>query len=282
MNSTDVTFTLPGLVLLIALAAAGVLALLMLAFAQPQRRARIVQAVVELFLGAVAVVVVLKFSWAVFRPQVGPPNKSSIDTASARVLESPTSSPVLDQRFVESESPPSGKQLPEWTRHSVQVDGSRKQIVVSSGFFASQEEAELHGLQQAAATAVKECSSLDPRGTGAVQPRHSEMVKESAIKMRFLETIPEWDFGKFKAPMYQLWLQVELTPEFGERLAEPWRQAAVETRLRTLTGWSVWGTAIAALAAFSLRLDAAWNGRRRRVVAGTAILLTLGSLAFWA
>lgn len=115
-----------------------------------------------------------------------------------------------------------------------------------------------------------------------MQPQHTDIVKEAGIKSRFMEKTDQYDFGKFKAPMHQLWLQVELTPELGERLAESWRQAAIEARLRTLTGWSVWGTAAAAMAAFALRLDAAWNGRRRAVIAGTVIALTLGSLAFLA
>ena len=182
----------------------------------------------------------------------------------------------------ELESAKGDVQLPEWTRQPMRIDGGRKLIVVRSGRFASEEEALLHGFQQAAVTAVKEYAWLDPRGKGAVQPQHTDIVKETAIEERFMEKIAEFDFGKFKAPMHQLWLQVKLTPELGERLAEPWRQAAVDARLRTLTGWSVWGTAAAALAAFALRLDAAWNGRRRAIVAGTAIALTLGSLAFWA
>ncbi len=198
--------------------------------------------------------------------------------------------PPIDPAALESRSSPVAGELesakpdverPEWTRQPVRIDGGRKLIVVSSGLFAGKEEVELHGFQQAAATAVKEYSSLDPRGTGAVQPQHADVVKDTAIKQRFLE-VTQHDFGKFQAPMHQLWLQVELTPELGERMAEPWRQAAVEARLRTLTGWSLWGTAAAALAAFALRLDAAWNGRRRVVIAGTAIVLTLGSLAFLA
>ena len=281
MNSTDVTTTLSWLVLLIALAVAGFLAVLMLAFAQPQRSARIAQVLVQSCLVAVVVVVVLKFSWRVPESRVGLPNKSFIDAASARILESPILPRVLDQPAAELESLQSEKQVPEWTRHPVRVDGGRKLIVVSSGRFASKEEAELHGIQQAAATAVKEYLSLDPRGVGAVQPQHADVVTHTAIKQRFLE-IAQHDFGKFQAPMYQLWLQVELTPELGERMAEPWRKAAVDARLRMLTGWSLWGTAAAALAAFALRLDSAWNGRRRAVVAGTAIVLTLGSLAFLA
>lgn len=193
---------------------------------------------------------------------------------------------VSDRQLIpvagELESAKGDAQLPEWTRQPMRIDGGRKLIVVRSGRFASEEEAVLHGFQEAAVIAVKEYSWLDPRGKGAVQPQHTDIVKEAAIEERFMEKIAKYDFGKFKAPMHQLWLQVKLTPELGERLAEPWRQAAVDARLRTLTGWSVWGTAAAALAAFALRLDAAWNGRRRAIVAGTAIALTLGSLVFLA
>ena len=83
-------------------------------------------------------------------------------------------------------------------------------------------------------------------------------------------------------PMHQVWLRVELSPQLGQRFAEPWRQVAVAARLRALTGWSVWGTAAAALIAFALRLDAAWNGRRRGIIVGTAAALMLGSLVFLA
>lgn len=200
----------------------------------------------------------------------------SVSLLEAPVLERSSSPAVGDLEATKSEV-----ERPEWTRQPVRIDGGRKLIVVSSGRFASEEEAMLHGFQDAAATAVKEYSTLDPRGVGAVQPQHADVVKDTAIKQRFLE-VTQHDFGKFKAPMHQLWLQVELTSELGERLAEPWRQAAVEARLRTLTGWSLWGTAVAALAAFALRLDAAWNGRRRAVIAGTALAITLGSLAFLA
>lgn len=179
------------------------------------------------------------------------------------------------------ESSKSSTELPEWTRQPVRIDGNRKVIVVSSGRFASEEEAELHGVQAATEAAAKEYVSLDPNGRGAVQSQHSDLVKESAIKLRHLEST-QHDFGKFQAPMYQLWMQVELTPELGERLAEPWRQAAVSARLRTLAGWGLWGTAAAALAAFALRIDSAWNGRHRAVITGTAITLALGSLAFLA
>ena len=200
------------------------------------------------------------------------------------------SSPPLEMRSLENapstmtreiESKSSNLERPEWTRQAVLFDGHRKLVSVGSGRFASEQEAELHGLEQATIAAVKEYSSRDPLGFGKVQPQHMDLVKGTAIKQRFLE-VAQHDFGKFQAPMYQLWLQVELTSQLGDQLVEPWKQTAIDARLRTLATWGLWSTAAAALAAFALRLDAAWSGRRRATIVGTAVAITLGSLAFLA
>lgn len=244
-----------------------------------RRLPEIVRALAKLGVVAVALLVVAGVFWSGSVPHV--------QLASPRVADRQVTSPA-ESRTVGSASPSIAVELettkpdfalPEWTRQAVRIDGRRKLVVVSSGRFASEQEAELHGFQQAAVIAAKEYASLDPRGRGVVQPQHADLIKDSAISQRFME-VTQHDFGKFQAPMHQLWLEVALTPELGERLAEPWRQAAVEARLRTLGGWSVWGTVAAALAAFGLRLDSAWNGRRRVVIAGTTITLALGSLAF--
>lgn len=188
---------------------------------------------------------------------------------------------VADQVEAKSDSVPASAELPEWTRQPRHVDGKRTLMTVKSGRFASRDEAESTAFDEAAKAAAQEFRDLDPRGVGDRFIAQVEMVRHSAVKQRFDE-VTEHDFGKFKAPMYQVWLQIELTPELGEQIAEPWRQAAIDARLRTLTGWGLWSTAVAALVAFAFRLDSAWNGRRRAVVIGAAIVLTLGSLAFLA
>lgn len=231
---------------------------------------------------SIALVVIVGFVRTAPIPHPVQTERFRVELSSAGSVPSTPSNVAAENLVItDAESSKSAAAIPDWTRQPLRIEGGRKWIVVSSGRFASEQEAELHGFQQAAVVAVNEYSSLDPRGLGAVQPQHADMVKDTAIKQRFLETT-EHDFGKFKAPMHQLWLQIELTPELGNRLAEPWRDAAVAARLRTLTNWSLWSTAAAALAAFSLRLDAAWNGRRRAAIVGTAIALTLGSLAILA
>lgn len=170
---------------------------------------------------------------------------------------------------------------PAWTQQPRQVDGKRTWLVVKSGRFASLEEAERIAFDEAVTAVTREFRELDPRGSGDRAASHVDLVRLSAVRQRFDEVV-EHDFGKFKAPMYQVWLQLELTPELGEQIAAPWRQAAVEARLKALSGWGLWSTAVAALVAFALRLDAAWTGRRRAAVVTTTIALALGSLLFFA
>ncbi|HLQ46780.1 MAG TPA: hypothetical protein VK137_18695 [Planctomycetaceae bacterium] len=193
--------------------------------------------------------------------------------------------------------------LPEWTRQGPRVDGQRKLVVVKrsasvangiasrrvdvqgklvvvkSGRFVPLDEAEWHAFDAAASVAVAEFRHLDPRGVGQTLDVHRDEIRQSAVRQRFDE-VTETDFGKFKAPMHQIWLQVELTPQLGERLAEPWRQAAVEARVHTLAGWGLWLTGVAALTAFTLRLDAARRRRQRPVLCVVAVLLAVGSLVF--
>lgn len=173
-------------------------------------------------------------------------------------------------------------ELPEWTRQPSRVEGANTFVVVKSGRFATLEEAELHAFDEAGQAAARHFRQFNPSGIGQCVPVQRQLVRDSAIGERF-EEITRHDFGTMKDfPMHQVWLQVKLNSQFGERFAEPWRQAAVAVRLRMLTGWSIWGTAAAALIAFALRLDAAWNGRRRAIVVGTTLTLMLGSLAFLA
>ncbi len=199
-------------------------------------------------------------------------------------------SPRLEPALPEMEKPSvadalpvsTNSELPEWTRKPSQVDGAKTFVVVKSGRFATLEEAELHAFDEAGQAAARHYRHFDPSGVGQCAQVQRELVRQQAIRERS-EEISRHDFGAMKDyPMHQVWLRVELSPQLGQRFAEPWRQAAVAARLRTLTGWSVWSTAAAALIAFALRLDAAWNGRRRAIIVGTSAALMLGSLAFLA
>ena len=172
--------------------------------------------------------------------------------------------------------------FPEWIRQTPTIpargDGTRT-VVVKSGPWASVTEAELHAYDAATSVAAAEFRHLDPRGVGPRLDVHRGEIRQTAVKQRFDE-VTETNFGKFTAPMHQVWLQVELSPQLGERLAEPWRQAAVESRMRLLAGGGIWLTAVAGLMAFALRLDAARNGQQRTAVCVVTVVLAVGGLLF--
>ncbi|MBC7822256.1 MAG: hypothetical protein IAG10_35675 [Planctomycetaceae bacterium] len=267
---------------------------LFVAFIAVRRSSQTTQIFAKFFvLGAVLLAVIVLWTFASHvRLDEGPrivsspprvlPSVSTSASESPRILAPSSADAATASESIEAESSKPGIEFPEWTRQLSRVDGANTFVVVKSGRFATVEEAELHALDEAGQTTARHFRNLDPSGVGQCVPIQRELVRESAIRDRF-EEISRHDFGTMKNfPMHQVWLRVELSPQLGERIAEPWRQAAVAARLRTLTGWSIWGTAAAALIAFALRLDSAWNGRRRTVVVGTTVALMLGSLAFLA
>lgn len=169
--------------------------------------------------------------------------------------------------------------LPEWTQQNTTRDGERKIVVIEGGRFASEEEADLHALDEATAVATKEFRHLDPRGQATRLPAHRDEIQRTAIKQRFLEN-REHDFGKSKGVMYQVWLQLELSPDLGNRIAAPWREAAVNARIRLLAGASIWLTAVMGLLAFAFRWDTARQGRNRTAIFATVLIVAAGSLMF--
>ncbi len=170
--------------------------------------------------------------------------------------------------------------LPDWTQQPTSAIGSTSFAVVRSGRFASREEAEQNAFNEAINVAAKHFRRLDPRGVAAHTDSQRDLVRQTAIRQRHDE-VSRHDFGTMKNhPMHQVWLQLELSPTLGDKLAEPWRHSAVEARLRTLTGWAIWLTAAAAALTIALRLDSAWQGQRRRVICFVTVFLIVSSMAW--
>ncbi len=149
--------------------------------------------------------------------------------------------------------------LPDWARATAAPTSDRQ--VIASGRFATKEEAELQAFDLAAQAAGRVFRKFDPRGLGRMSAAQTELVKQRAIKQRFDEEL-EHDFGKFQAKMHQTWLQLEFSSALGDEVAQVWRSETVDERLSFLGQVAVWMTAAAALATFSLRLDATRRSRQ--------------------
>ena len=282
MNVID-TRSDTGLLLIIAVAIGVAIAVWLRN--SPQAFRAFAKMAVALAAVIVVMVVAAGFFWSTPRLQPAPLKPRQAERISAvnepsRVTSGVAESPTLVAEAEEFANQKS--ELPEWTRQLSQVEGASTFVVVKSGLFATIDEAELHAFDEAGHAAAKHFRHLDPSGVGRCVPTQRELVRESAIRIRFDEISPA-DLGTLKNfPMHQVWLRVELSPQLGERFAEPWRQAVIEARLRTLAGWGIWSTVAAALIAFALRIDSAWNGRRRTFVVGATVALMLGSLVFLA
>jgi hypothetical protein len=273
--------------LLILVPAVGIVIAILFELRRSPRKNQVLSKILEVFV-VIAVVIVVYGGVFLSRNQVetkliqwrvtGQSHESQI---ASRPVE-PAISEMEKSSDVDARPVSPSAELPEWTRKTSSFDGANTFVVVKSGRFATLDEAELHAFDEAGQAAARHFRQFDPSGVGECGPLQRQMVRDSAIRDRF-EEISRHDFGTMKDfPMHQVWLRVELNTELGQRFAEPWRQATVAARLHTLTVASIWGTAAAALIAFALRLDAAWNGRRRAVIVGTAAALMLGSLAFLA
>lgn len=171
----------------------------------------------------------------------------------------------------------SRSEQPEWTRQAARVDGASKYVVVRGGLWPSIDEAESHVLEEAARVAAVEFRHLDPLGVGDHRVLRTDVLKQLGVRKRFHE-VSEHEFANSKTRMHQIWLQLELTPELGQQLSEPWKNAAIDQRLRVLAGWSLWAAISAGIVAFGLRLDSIRNGRHRGVIIGTTVALMVGGL----
>lgn len=140
-----------------------------------------------------------------------------------------TSDPAAtDDRTAPDEKQPP---LPEWVHHGNRRDGEVSIWVCSSKQFATVEEAEADVLNNLRASVLEEIRKFLPEYP---MRRKSELVSEeflqSLIKNRHVQLFQR-DFGTFFAPMYRVWLQVELTPLSRQAVQVSYTHAVREGRL---------------------------------------------------
>ncbi|WP_373653526.1 hypothetical protein [Schlesneria sp. DSM 10557] len=154
-------------------------------------------------------------------------------------------------------NPPNGKPVPlNWMEVGDTTVGEVRQIVLASKLWSTAEEAAREIEPRAAALVRADFQSRHPSAfsTSSSLLLPDDGILQSAVKKRYVETV-EQNFGTFSAPMYRLWLQVEISPVVRTEIYPLWKTAAVDSRIIAL------GTLIATLtllansaAAFSLLL----------------------------
>jgi|GEM_PF-3193604 len=163
-------------------------------------------------------------------------------------------------------------ELPSWVHEGLVRESGVTRFVLSSGRFATIEEAEeqLAPVVRKAVLAWFHESNPD-YGRWELS---DEVLKQHLVHQRYVEKTVH-DFGRVTGEMYRLHLQVALGPALRETLTESWQQQTSVRRLKSLGGLSLFATFILATFAGYFRLDSRLQGRARnrlKVLAAAVIL----------
>ena len=157
-----------------------------------------------------------------------PENNTAVDAKEEAPLTAP---------FQADRQAPNGNHVPapEWIRAGDQTIGDVRQVVLTSKLWSTATEA-TEELQPIAAELVRaDFQARHENRFGGRSHRFltDERILYSAVKKRYLEPIDQ-DFGAFSAPMYRLWMQVEISPVVRTELYPAWKSGAVGERIIAL------------------------------------------------
>lgn len=170
-------------------------------------------------------------------------------------------------------------QRPEWLSAEPVTDGSRRFVVVSSSQFATEADAVRHAETQARSILEEDLRQFM---NGPVRPRflpavYTAACTEHAVRDRYVEVVQR-DFGSFFAPMYRVWLRLELSPETREQFLLDWRDLVSQARTRFVV------TTFGGMMLLPLAVVVASQSKRRlstRAAVGVNVAVALSLLMAW-
>ena len=158
--------------------------------------------------------------------------QSALSTAIDSNEEAHLTAPIQGDRQEPTEN---HAPAPEWIRAGDQTIGDVRQVVLSSKLWSTAAEATEELRPIAAGLVRADFQARHENWFGASSHRFltDERILYSAVKKRYLEPIDQ-DFGAFSAPMYRLWLQVEISPVVRTELYPAWKSGTVGERIIAL------------------------------------------------
>ena len=154
------------------------------------------------------------------------------DTAVDSKEKAPLAEPIQTDR----QAPTSNRApAPDWIRAGDQTNGDVRQVVLSSKLWSTAAEATEELRPVAAGLVRADFQSRHENRFGGSSHRFltDERILHSAVKKRYFELVDQ-DFGAFSAPMYRLWLQVEISPVVRTELYPAWKSGVVGDRIIVL------------------------------------------------
>jgi|GEM_PF-1961245 len=170
--------------------------------------------------------------------------------------------------------------LPEWTKtpERTLVEGQVPTVrrVVQSGLYATQEEATRAAALQVQRELRARLSESYPQFASWNIP--ATTVETYSIKQRYAEE-RETQFGEFREPMYQVWLQYEDSPHVRDPIIAEWERSAVAGRSQLfVVGAGLLALLLGTVSA-GTRTMMAPRGKRGRAGFATVALGTAAGLA---
>ncbi len=160
--------------------------------------------------------------------------------------------------------------LPKWITEPVGYGNDIERVTVSSQRFATIGEADEDALLVAAAVVTDYVRKRGAYTDGTSVPE--EEVAEYAVLRRFVETF-DHDFGPVTGEMHRVHLQVGLSSEMFDNIAQPWQEKVSGRRLTALGCLLALLTLILGATTLYLRLDAATQGAYRHRLKFAALSL---------
>jgi len=187
------------------------------------------------------------------------------------------SAPVADKAQTESSEAPS---RPDWTRQEQTVieEGQVPEVlfVVSSGLYASKEEARENALARASHHFAQRLTDTWPEFAGnPVIPR--DLFENRAVEKSFTEKRIH-SFGNYDEPMYRVYLQYRDSASVREPILDHWKQWTINMQARDyVIGFGIL-TVLLGVLSLGLRAVSAPAGSRKRSIAAVLTFAGAGAV----
>jgi hypothetical protein len=128
-----------------------------------------------------------------------------------------------------------GTKSPEWISREGHKEGDALFLVYASKRYSTLEEARFDVAQTVKKKLAEDFQRVYHRSSQFIFELPVNDIRRLAVRQEYLDP-QEHDFGSFRAPMYAVWWQLELSPEVRTNLYGLWKDQAKEGRTLTVGG----------------------------------------------
>lgn len=184
--------------------------------------------------------------------------------------------PLPKDAVVDRSGHPDWTKTPELILATGQVPTVRR--VLESGLYATQVEAEEAAIRKVQNEMRKRLSASYPQFASWTIPSHT--IEAYCVKQKYVE-VRQTQFGEFREPMYQAWLQYEDSPHVRDPIVAEWERSSVGGRAKLyVAGAGLLALLLGTISAGTRMMIAPRGGKGRAAFATVALGVGTGLAAF--